>query len=398
MRITVGSLFSGIGGLDLGLEWAGIGPIQWQVERDPFCRSALAKHWPDAERFDDVCAVGSHCLCPVDLICGGFPCQDLSYAGKGAGLTGERSGLWFQYARIVRELRPRFVVVENVPALLSRGLGTVLGDLAALGYDAEWHCVSAESVGAPHLRDRLFVVAYSNAVRQPQPKGLEPDKRRRIGDIDQPVADARGRGKQKNDDAGEVGKAVGDSCREGAGQAVPASGGGTVERERATGESAALGNPDGAGWAKRPRSSGDLGGLAEPANDGQAVAYANLARLEGRGEPERSGGDERLAWPGSAARPVDLAERGAQSGVGSSTARLPGRVARWPAGPGEAQKDWEAPRVTEGRKAFTPEERIARRAEQRQAKLKALGNAVVPQVAEVVGGIVMRIARRLEAA
>jgi DNA (cytosine-5)-methyltransferase 1 len=97
----------------------------------------------------------------VDVLCGGFPCQDLSYAGKGAGIDGERSGLWSEYARLIRELRPRYVVVENVPALLGRGLGRVLGDLAACGYDAEWDCLPASAFGAPHRRDRVWVVAYA---------------------------------------------------------------------------------------------------------------------------------------------------------------------------------------------------------------------------------------------
>jgi site-specific DNA-cytosine methylase len=101
----------------------------------------------------------------VDVLCGGFPCQDLSYAGKGAGLDGERSGLWGEYARLIRELRPRYVVVENVSALLARGLGRVLGDLAACGYDAEWDCIPASAVGAPHRRDRVWLVAYPGGER-----------------------------------------------------------------------------------------------------------------------------------------------------------------------------------------------------------------------------------------
>jgi DNA (cytosine-5)-methyltransferase 1 len=96
----------------------------------------------------------------VDAICGGFPCQDISHAGKGAGIEGERSGLWFEYARLIGELRPRYVFVENVSALLNRGIDRVLGDLAALGYDAEWHCIPASAVGAPHRRDRIWIVAY----------------------------------------------------------------------------------------------------------------------------------------------------------------------------------------------------------------------------------------------
>lgn len=159
--LTVGSLFSGIGGLELGLERAGM-TVRWQVERDTYAQRVLARHWPDVVRHDDVCTAGAHNLQPVDLICGGFPCQDISVAGKGAGLDGERSGLWREFARIVGEIRPRFVVVENVPALLGRGLGTVLGDLAALGFDADWDCLPASAVGAPHRRDRLWLVAYAH--------------------------------------------------------------------------------------------------------------------------------------------------------------------------------------------------------------------------------------------
>jgi DNA (cytosine-5)-methyltransferase 1 len=165
--VNVGSLFAGIGGFDLGLERAGL-RIAWQVELDPYCRAVLARRFPGARRFPDVREVGAGILPPVDLLCGGFPCQDLSVAGRGAGIDGARSGLWSEFARIVRELRPRYVLVENVPALLSgKGrrwdrapVGRVLGDLAALRYDAEWACLSAREFGAPHLRKRVWIVAY----------------------------------------------------------------------------------------------------------------------------------------------------------------------------------------------------------------------------------------------
>ena len=160
--MIIGSLFSGIGGLELGLERAiPNASTAWQVEADEYARTILAKHWPNARRYNDVREVGAHNLGRVDIICGGFPCQDISAAGKREGITGRRSGLWTEYARIVRELRPRFVVVENVAALRIRGMGTVLGDLAACGYDAVWDCVPAAAVGAPHRRDRLFIVAWS---------------------------------------------------------------------------------------------------------------------------------------------------------------------------------------------------------------------------------------------
>lgn len=162
--MTHGSLFAGIGGFDLGFERAGIETV-WQVEIDSYCRRVLERRFPAALRYDDIRTCGKHNLAPVDIISGGFPCQDISNAGKRAGIDGERSGLWSEYARIIRELRPRYVVVENVAALLGRGMERVLGDLAACGYDAEWDCLSARDFGAPHLRERMWIVAYSNGVR-----------------------------------------------------------------------------------------------------------------------------------------------------------------------------------------------------------------------------------------
>lgn len=157
--MRVGSLFAGIGGFDLGLERAGF-TTAWFCEQDEFCQQVLAKHWPDVPCYPDICELKGEDVEPVEILAGGFPCQDLSYAGRGAGIEGERSGLWSEYARLVGELRPRYVLVENVPALLTRGLGRVLGDLAALGYDAEWDCIPAAAFGAPHRRDRIWLVAY----------------------------------------------------------------------------------------------------------------------------------------------------------------------------------------------------------------------------------------------
>jgi len=159
MKPTMGELFAGIGGFSLGFERAGF-DVAWQGEIEPFCRRVLAKNFPKAERYNDVRESGSHNLKPVDVICGGFPCQDISYAGKQAGISGARSGLWSEYARIISELRPKFIVVENVSALLNAGMGRVVGDLAAIGYDAEWDCIPACAFGAPHRRDRLWIVAY----------------------------------------------------------------------------------------------------------------------------------------------------------------------------------------------------------------------------------------------
>jgi len=155
--LTFGSLFSGIGGLDLGLERAGM-QCRWQVEIDPYCRKVLEKHWPEVPRFGDIKGITE--LPAVDLICGGFPCQPVSVAGKRLRQADDR-WLWPEFARVIRMVRPRYVLVENVPGLLAGGMGDVLGDLAALGYDAEWGVLSAADMGAPHLRKRVFVVADS---------------------------------------------------------------------------------------------------------------------------------------------------------------------------------------------------------------------------------------------
>jgi DNA (cytosine-5)-methyltransferase 1 len=161
--VNVLDLFSGIGGFSLGLERAGMRTVAF-CEIDPYARAVLRKHWPDVPCYDDIRTLTAATLASsgivLDAICGGFPCQDLSYAGKGAGIEGARSGLWSEYARLIGEIRPKYAIMENVTALLSRGLGRVLGDLAALGYDAEWHCIPASAVGAPHERDRVWIVSY----------------------------------------------------------------------------------------------------------------------------------------------------------------------------------------------------------------------------------------------
>ena len=160
--LTFGSLFSGIGGFDLGFERAGF-QCRWQVEIDDYATQILEKHWPQVHRYRDVRECNASNLERVDCIIGGFPCQDISYAGRGAGLDGQRSGLFFEAVRLVRELQPRAIVLENVAALLTRGLDRVLGTLAEIGYDAEWHCIPAAAVGAPHIRDRVFVLGYANS-------------------------------------------------------------------------------------------------------------------------------------------------------------------------------------------------------------------------------------------
>jgi DNA (cytosine-5)-methyltransferase 1 len=165
--MTFGSLFAGVGGIDLGLERAGM-ECRWQVEINPFCRRVLAKHWPNVPRYGDITQLDGSELERVDLIAGGFPCQDVSHAGRRVGIEGKRSGLWFQFARLIRAVRPRYVLVENVTGLLDRGMGRVLGELAELGFDAEWTVLSACRFGAPHPRERVFILAYPAGERSGQ--------------------------------------------------------------------------------------------------------------------------------------------------------------------------------------------------------------------------------------
>lgn len=189
-RLSVGSLFAGIGGLDLGLEWAGM-DVAWQVEIDPFCRDVLARHWPDVPRYGDVTELDFEELEPVDVICGGFPCQPVAVSGRQQAQDDER-WLWPYFAQCVRVLRPRYVLVENSPNLLrvneGRAFSEVLGDLASLGFAAEWSLFTACQVGAPHMRERLFLVAYPDKVdgteglgTQPHGQGAVPDLRGEAG-------------------------------------------------------------------------------------------------------------------------------------------------------------------------------------------------------------------------
>lgn len=274
-RLVIGSLFSGIGGLELGLEWAGLGPVAWQVEIDPWCRGVLAMHWPRAARHADVRHVGAHNLEPVEVICGGFPCQDISVAGKNAGLAGARSGLWREYLRIVGELRPRVVVVENVRALVSRGLDRVTADLDAAGYRVEARIIAAADVGAPHRRERLFVLGSRVA---------DPDRERV-----------------------------------------------RLEQQR------------------EPRR------------------HADGLRDRGQGEPVDHG-------EGRGRHPEPGVDRGADG--------LPAGLDRWPSRPGDPPAVWE------------PSRAVTASSPTRARRVAALGNAVVPQVARVVGERVLELLGR----
>lgn len=320
--MNVLSLFAGIGGMDLGLERAGMSVVG-QVEIDPYCQRVLAKHWPEVPRHDDVRTCvdwwRSEPRPGVDLVCGGFPCQPVSVAGRQLVQADER-WLWPAMAAVVRALRPRWVLVENVPGLLARGMGDVLGDLAAFGYDTEWDCIPASAVGAPHRRDRVWIVAADAS-----------GQRGRV----QPVAESGSCGTSVAVDDGAKGSlADADSAerRPEAGDAIGGAGRGAV-RVRPT---------------ESRRCRGDV---ADP--DGE--------RLEGR--RLSAGPRHRAADAGGSCTLVDW--------------RRPEASGQWATEP-------DVGRVADGIPA-------------RVDRLRGLGNAVVPQVVENVGRLIVDAERRCAA-
>lgn len=307
---TFGSLFSGIGGLDLGLERAGW-HCRWQVEKDEFRKKILAKHWPEVTRYGDIRAVNTATLERVDLIAGGFPCQSHSLAGKRNGSADERD-LWPEFYRIICELRPTWILAENVLGLLSsdsgRFFGRILRDLAQMRYDAWWQMLSAADFGAPHLRRRVFVVAHRSSATDDGP--------------DAPVAHSQCLRSRQYDS--------------------------NSMQQR---------------WQKATQQAW-MGSCH--------VGDTNPARLQVRD------------WcPDETWAPVSIDRYGTgqfESGMGRIPDGIPDRMDcchRWPAGPGEEPFEWEPYRITQ--------EKIP----QRSARLKALGDSVVPQCAEYMGRIIL---------
>jgi DNA (cytosine-5)-methyltransferase 1 len=212
-----GSLFSGIGGFDLGLERAGM-ECAWQCEIDDKCRGVLKRHWPEVQVYDDVRSIGRG-VETVDLVCGGFPCQDLSVAGRRAGLAGERSGLWHEFARVLAEVRPEWCVIENVPGLLSsnkgRDFAVVLQGLVELGYRVAWRVLDAQYYGLAQRRKRVFVIGYLGDGRAAEVlferEGVprNPPSRRAAGQDATPILEACAR--TGSGGSGRNGGGIGDS-------------------------------------------------------------------------------------------------------------------------------------------------------------------------------------------
>jgi len=383
--MSTGSLFSGIGGLELGLEAAGFGPVIWQVEIDHFCRYILAKHWPHADRsIEDVRRAGAATLARPTLICGGFPCQDVSSAGKGAGLDGARSGLWKEYRRVLSELRPDFAVVENVASGKGRWLCAVRRDLHELGYDTTALAISAEDIGAPHRRSRIFVVAAlanGNGNGQRQPGGPVLDQRRRLGHgRTRAMAHADERGlwswvgdvRSGQPDADRSGEAVAhtDGVRvrvieqrqpkrrarklRDEGHAEPCDRSATVGDANRTGRHArgVEGREPAEARPTPDRASGDCVGHADSIDGTQGHAFEDCREATGQARRADRG----------------LAESRMGRDADGLSARLDGHI--WPAGRGAYQHPQEPPRTIPSRTLKF-----------RALRIKGLGNAVSPQCA-----------------
>lgn len=381
MRVL--SLFAGIGGFDLGLERTGGFKTVALCEIDPFCKKVLAKNWPGVPIYDDIRKLTAERLeadgIGVDVICGGFPCQDLSLAGKGAGLDGTRSGLWSELARLVGELRPKYLIVENVPALLGRGLGRILGELSQIGYDTEWHCIPACALNAPHRRDRVWIIAYpiSDEIRNVEqrlsrrwPDGIPAEGQALAGDDGEEATLA---------DADIIG-AYGGGPRDGSGDVPDANGGGRQgewleECPRIPGacrdeldglraprrRDGAMENTNGSGQPRLVWQ--DAAWEADAARrPGQNAAVASSQGLSiGQGSP---GQRPYAATAGSDGWTVESGIRRVAFGL---PARMDGNLDVWSAG------EWPGvPRVVKGGK-------------DRVNRLKALGNSVVPQIVMLIG-------------
>ena len=338
--MNVLDLFSGIGGFSLGLERAGMRTVAF-CEIEPYCRAVLAKRWPGVPCYGDIRELTAARLdadgIAVDVICGGFPCQDISFAGKGAGLAGARSGLWGEYRRLISELEPRWVVVENVSALLSRGLGDVLGNLAKIGYDAEWHCIPAAYVGAPHRRDRIWIVAY-------------------------PSRDVRA----ERQTCGAERERTGASC-----ESVDAA---DAKRDELREQSGRLGGADGPG-------------SAEFANDGKERALANA---EADGRSERSGWDAQAHSGEGRERQSDVEQSGSDVDDSDGKGLAQREACSWEAGTENGRPPRDESAIS-GQWIVEPDVgRVAHGVPSRVDRLRALGNAVVPQIPEIIGRAIMK--------
>ena len=358
--MNVLDIFSGIGGFSLGLERAGMRTRAF-CEVDPFCREWLAQQWPGIPCYADVRELRGDAVGPVDLIAGGFPCQDISAAGKGAGIDGARSGLWREMHRIVLELRPDWVLAENVSALRTRGADRVLGDLEAIGYACWPFVVGADDVGAPHKRKRVWIVAHAQGERRPR------ERERRGEEVSRPRADGTGGNPVADSDSHGIREQSGGGSRQSRAEASEPAHGGNVAHGNGNGRDGEWrsGLLDGERAAQRDDAHGCN-------RAGVALDDAERAGLEGYAG--HGDADSRAVAP----RPT------AATGV------------RWPAGRFEPQHAWEPPRVATRAELVMGGDfdglPVAVGSAHNRARLKALGNSIVPQIAETIGRAIMRTA------
>jgi DNA (cytosine-5)-methyltransferase 1 len=349
---TIGSLFAGIGGLDLAAQWAGF-ETAWFVEKEPFPQQVLRKHWPDVPIYDDV--FECHDLPYVDVIVGGFPCQPFSVAGKRQGANDERF-LLPEMLRIIREVQPYAVLFENVPGFPSLNDGAefkyLLRALAEMGFNAEWGHLRASDCGAPHQRERWFCVAYAGQ-RGLQGAGISSRNEWRTqfnvrngGKVTMAYTASLRRDRHQPF-AGSI------SAGERAGRLLQPKGSGSQ-----------LGNAN--GRRRKQRHAGKRAVQKSNAGYSNVVNASSTGRKKWHVAPVPGGTGYVTGRHNTVGRQWQL-----KSLMGRDSHGLPGGLdfVGWPARPGEAQHEWEPPRVTSGR---TPN---------RAARLKALGNAVVPQVA-----------------
>lgn len=421
--IRIGSLFSGIGGLDLGigqaLEHNGIPhTTQWMVEAEPFCQQVLAKHWPEAEIYSDVRTITEE-VAPIDILVGGFPCQDLSVAGARAGLEGQKSGLFWEMHRIAVQLRPRIVVMENVAGIASidGAVQTVCGAFSQAGYDLVWGMLRANdpSVGAPHRRERWFCVAYMADPEGQRAGRVAAREGRHISDAVGGSGCATGRTNGVADpdslDTGGNTRTVRCTPRDmqAAGQAhrqASVCGGAATPK--------GVADPDCCAGYKRAEEQGREQEERAPAHrDGhEDLADTPCLRPQGGGAVTKQYESRQRAWGDSAAESADGSEAAAaepadrrgggehdvhEHAAGCRPCAAKGEAEcllggdpdglsagvditehRWPAPPGPYQYVWEPPRSIQ---SIDPD---------RRKRLKALGNAVVPQQAYVIGQWVVR--------
>lgn len=337
-------LFSGIGGFSLGLERAGFETVAF-CEPNPFCQAVLKHHWPTVPVYEDVRELSADRLAndgiTFDAICGGFPCQDISVAGKGAGLAGARSGLWWEFHRLIAETRPKWVIAENVSALRSRGLDEVLGSLAALGYDAEWHCIPASAVGAPHRRDRIWIVAYPNNYGRVSAENTEGDSEGNDGS--QAGANSAKQFARSSDMGSDI--------------------------RRSTPET--LADADSEQQQSMLNRSG-LEGSGEAAPAGQMDSYVPSSRRDGAWESDVADSScprlERGEWLRNVAEKTSGRPSSADGAITERSANGGRQSHPWHSEPGVG--------------------RVADGVPNRMDRLRALGNAVVPQIPEIIGRII----------